>query len=86
MFLRQGSGPLHSPWHDALTSGSEGKGKGAKDDFVNKDEVSIQGQVAWMPPGGLLGKCRIPKPLHKWSRVMPLGSGRALSAPPQNCN
>lgn len=34
MFLRQGSWALHSPWHDALTSGSEEKGKGAKEVFV----------------------------------------------------
>lgn len=34
MFLRQGSWPLHSPWHNVLTSGSEEKGKGAKEVFV----------------------------------------------------
>lgn len=60
VFPRQGSRPLHSPWH-----GAREKGKGPNEVLFSKDEVTIQGQLAWMPPSGLPGKYSLPKALHK---------------------
>lgn len=50
-----------------LALGLEEKGKGPNEVLFSKDEVSVQGQIAWMPPSGLPAKYSFPKPLQKQS-------------------
>ena len=52
---------------EMLALESEEKGKGPNEVLFGKEEVSIQGQLAWMPPSGLPGKYSSLRSLHKWS-------------------